>query len=562
MGHSCSETMNPLLVPPPGTLGRVAASDSFIDISVVIPVPPEIIEVGDKKVPVGREFFVSAMFHRQKKMNGLELQMIAPQEGFIEKRKVHLFLNEIGSNNKLLNRTRYAMTCESKCSEENSMWKLTIPFYDLPQAGTDVGYFVVIEDEYGNVATEVPYVLDQTGEASQWIWKYYDENDYTTPPLQSGSVFTLLDSVDSLKPKADITGLRALVSKDKISVEMSFAGNPDRSFNDDNSLYFYSLNIFSSSANRGDTFDGVGQMIQNATLPKISDYTDCGILISASPGDCYMSNDADSLMFSPNCMVDGSHSFATQHMSVDYYENRLAFQFDKSLYEEVVQELFPDTTGYVTLVMTVPAIDELSPYQSWYAALYDISNGMNLYPRTHSFVTTEPEYEPALIHIDAGWNLLFISDTCIPRGTEEETEPGYLPFVFSNREYRRMEFEYNTLESLHGMWYLSDHETSMAYDCYSERTQNSIYIPVFEGWNIIGHNLLTDVEFDNDHVSVLVNNTQLPIDQAIADGIIDGTMFNYKDGEYGLVAYGDVLESGRGYFIKADIPCTVEISLK
>lgn len=566
---ACSETVNPFTMREQSVVAARALNQQSSEAdSIVIPVPPEILIVRDRAVLTGWEFLVSVKFNYQKVIGSSGFSTLEMQDANRANRMTSIFTNEIEpidfEDDSILNRTKYNMSCLSGCEGNTSLWKLIIPYDQLPSLDSVVGYVVVVVDEYGNIATEIPMLLESyegyDSRNNEKSWEYFDKNLYATPKIDETSDFTLTDEEDSLKKKADITGLRAAISEDKVFVEASFAENPSENFegSDDGIVYLYSLNIFSSNANKGSHFDGLGQMIETMALPRINQYIDCGMVMSANDGACYLGVSGADSLFTSQCSIESSSGFSTDRMSGYFYQNRVAFQFNKDLFEEITKENFPVDEGYVTLIMSVPIYDinDATPNPK----LYDISQGMNLYPQTHSFIVSENSYGTATVQVECGWNLLFLGNNWEPSSGEFIQSVGWNQFEVSNNTYSINAEETDSELTFRGLWYYSDIATNTVFIYQITEYEPYANISITPGWNIIGYNLSTSSTWNDEQVSIVCSGEPLSISQAVDAGIIGNSLYYYENGNYKKLMYGENLEHGRGYFLHANQECAISIN--
>ncbi len=75
------------------------------------------------------------------------------------------------------------------------------------------------------------------------------------------------------------------------------------------------MNIFTPGANKGTVFDGVGQMIVNMSFPVANYYIDCGYLLTANIGSCYMNETGEGIVFGSDCSKEYSYHFMSKSMA-------------------------------------------------------------------------------------------------------------------------------------------------------------------------------------------------------------------------------------------------------
>jgi len=222
--------------------------DEPFDSYIVMPVPPEILDVYVVEGHQGWNFFVKAKFNRQKRIKDLLFEPLDFRVENTAKREVAVFFAKARDGGGSTFVSRIDMTCASNCDGEESLWTAETSsrlLNILNRFDASVNYFVAVSDEYGNIATELPAIFngpdsDITGydyEASMFNWNYFLTKGYSTLPFSEDSELTVVDATDSLLTKADILGFRAAASRTSIYYEVAFAADPNPFFTrDDNNI--------------------------------------------------------------------------------------------------------------------------------------------------------------------------------------------------------------------------------------------------------------------------------------------------------------------------------------
>ncbi len=231
-----------------------------------------------------------------------------------------------------------------------------------------------------------------------------------------------------------------------------------------------------------------------------------------------------------------------------------------------------------TMLIEWGQLPQLGGYYDLYLTDMSNNNEINMLEQTRYSYTTDgtarsfqvvlvarlPELKTVSTTLAPGWNL--ISVPVEPRITKaltllgDDLDVADIFQYFGNNYYSASSKEGVDIQSGLGYWIYADEATQIDIDGVPSLPGQTVSVPLAKGWNLIGNPFESALTW-GDNITIECGGQSLSLPAAIAAGRIGAKLFGYVPGSgYSAIEPGDVLETWKGYMLKAASECTIELA--